>query len=291
MRTWKLELEYEGTKFHGWQDQNNARTVQGELLKAARDYFGVEVEIQGAGRTDAGVHAIAQVAHLRVFKESAKVEKLRAPELKRELNVRLPAEVVVLDVDEAPNEFHARHDAIARAYLYQISTRRTAFSKKHVWWIKERLNVKAMAAAAKLLEGRHDFICFRAPDPSKPDASPIVVVLSSKIVVQGHLILFHIEASHFLWKMVRRIVGALVKLGTGEMSEQQFRSLLAGKCDPKHDVASWTAPSSGLFLERISYDTPFASSVNSKEGLSENYKSSDHGRRGGAARPSPADSD
>jgi tRNA pseudouridine38-40 synthase len=281
LRTWKLAIEYEGTKFHGWQDQNNARTVQGELLKAARDYFGGDVEIQGAGRTDAGVHAIAQVAHLRLFKTGAKVDKLRAPELKRELNVRLPAEVVVLDVDEAPNEFHARHDAVARAYLYQISTRRTAFSKKHVWWIKERLNVKAMAAAAKLLEGRHDFTCFRAPDPSKPDASPIVVVRSAKIEAQGHLILFHIEASHFLWKMVRRIVGSLVKIGTGEMTEQQFRGLIAGKCDPKLDVASWTAPSSGLFLERITY----------KEGPSEDHESSNHGRSRSAARPSAADSD
>ena len=281
MRTWKLAIEYEGTKFHGWQDQKNARTVQGELLKAARDYFGVDVEIQGAGRTDAGVHAIAQVAHLRVFKTSAKVEKLRAPELKREINIRLPAEVVVLDVDEASNEFHARHDAIARAYLYQISTRRTAFSKKHVWWIKERLNVKSMAAAAKFLEGRHDFTCFRAPDPSKLDASPIVVVGSTKIEAQGHLILFHIEASHFLWKMVRRIVGTLVKVGTGEIAEPQFRALLAGKCDAKLDVASWTAPSSGLFLERVTYT----------ESMSENHKSSNHGRGRGATRPSAADAD
>ena len=269
MRTWKLTLEYEGTKFHGWQDQNNARTVQGELLKAARDYFGGDVEIQGAGRTDAGVHAIAQVAHLRAFKSSAKVENLRAPELKRELNIRLPGEIVVLDVDEAPNEFHARHDAIARAYLYQISTRRTAFSKKHVWWIKERLKVQAMAAAAKLIEGRHDFTCFRALDPSKPGDSPVVVVRLAKIEAQGHLVLFHIEASHFLWKMVRRIVGTLVKIGTRELNEQQFRGLLSGKCDSKLDVASWTAPSSGLFLERITY----------KEGSSENYKGSDHGRR------------
>ena len=281
MRTWKLTLEYEGTKFHGWQDQNNARTVQGDLLKAARDYFGADVEIQGAGRTDAGVHAIAQVAHLRVFHSNARVEKLRAPELKRELNIRLPGEIVILDVDEAPNEFHARHDAAARAYLYQISTRRTAFSKKHVWWMKERLNVKAMASAAKLLEGRHDFSCFRALDPSKPGDSPIVVVQSATIEAQGHLILFHIQASHFLWKMVRRIVGTLVKLGAGEISEQQFRGLLSGKCDPKLDVASWTAPSSGLFLESIAYT----------EDSIENLKGSDHRRRGGAARPSAANAD
>ena len=281
MRTWKLTLEYEGTKFHGWQDQNNARTVQGELLKAARDYFGGDVEIQGAGRTDAGVHAIAQVAHLRVFQSTAKVEKLRAPELKRELNVRLPAEIVILDVDEAPNEFHARHDATSRAYLYQISTRRTAFSKKHVWWIKERLNVKAMAAAAKLLEGRHDFTCFRAPDPSKPGDSPIVVVGFAAIEQQSHLIMFHIEASHFLWKMVRRIVGTLAKIGSGEITEQQFRGLLTGKCDSKLDVASWTAPSSGLFLERVVYEA----------GTDANYQSSDHGRRGSATGITASDSD
>lgn len=277
MRTWKLTLEYDGTKFHGWQDQVNARTVQGDLLKAARECFGAEVEIQGAGRTDAGVHAIAQVAHLRVFHSNPIVDKLRAPELKRELNIRLPGEIVILDVDEAPNEFHARHDAKSRAYLYQISTRRTAFSKKHVWWIKERLNVKAMSAAAKLLEGRHDFTCFRALDPSKPNDSPVVVVESATIEAQGHLILFHIKASHFLWKMVRRIVGTLVKLGSGEISEQQFRGLLSGKCDSGLDVASWTAPASGLFLESIVYT----------EDLNENRKGSDHRRRGGAAGSSP----
>ena len=281
MRTWKLTLEYEGTKFHGWQDQINARTVQGDLLKAARDYFGVDVEIQGAGRTDAGVHAIAQVAHLRVFASSAKIEKLRAPELKRELNVRLPPEVVILDVDEAANEFHARHDAVARAYLYQISTRRTAFSKKHVWWIKEKLNIKAMTAAAKRLEGRHDFNCFRAIDPSKPNDSPVVVVTSATIVTQGHLILFQIKASHFLWKMVRRITGTLVKVGTGEITEEQFRSLLSGKCDSKLDVASWTAPSAGLFLDHITY----------REDTHENQESRHHGRRGNAARPTSTNPD
>jgi tRNA pseudouridine38-40 synthase len=254
LRTWKLTLEYEGTKYHGWQEQNNARTIQGDLLKAARDYFGVDVEIQGAGRTDAGVHAIAQVAHLRVFSGDGKIDKLRAPELKRELNVRLPAEIVVLDVDEAANEFHARHDAKSRAYLYQISTRRTAFSPKHVWWIREKLNVKAMTAAAKMLEGRHDFSCFRAVDPSKPNDSPVVVVTAANLAAQGHLIIFQIEASHFLWKMVRRIMGTLVKVGAGEVTLDQFRALVNGKGDAKLDVAAWTAPPSGLFLDRISYE-------------------------------------
>ena len=124
---------------------------------------------------------------------------------------------------------------------------------------------------------------FRALDPSKPGDSPIVVVQSATIEAQGHLILFHIEASHFLWKMVRRVVGTLVKIGTGEISEQQFRALLSGKCEPKLDVASWTAPSSGLFLESITYTHT--------EDSSESHKGSDHRRRGGAARSSAANPD
>jgi tRNA pseudouridine38-40 synthase len=105
-----------------------------------------------------------------------------------------------------------------------------------------------MAQAARLLVGRHDFVCFRAQDPSKPDDSTIVVVDDARVEEEGDLIIFHITASHYLWRMVRRIVGVLVRLGKGEVSEKQFASLLDGRPDPAIDVAAWTAPASGLFL-------------------------------------------
>ena len=255
MKTWKLTLEYDGTKYSGWQEQKNARTVQGQLRKAAEDFFGADVEIQGSGRTDAGVHARAQVAHLRIRPkpESKRRHFPAANEILRALNDRLPADVCILDVAEAQSTFHARHDALARTYIYQISTRRTAFAKKYVWWVREPLDIPAMSRAARTLIGRHNFVCFRAQDPSRPDESTIVVVDDAGIDVDGHLILFRITGSHFLWRMVRRIVGVLVKIGKGEMTLADFDRLLEGKADPKLDVAGWTAPASGLFLEKVTY--------------------------------------
>jgi tRNA pseudouridine38-40 synthase len=247
--TWKLTLEYDGTRFSGWQEQRNAHTVAGELRKAAEDYFGTEVDLQGSGRTDAGVHALAQAAHLRVKQKVSR----HPTEILRALNGRLPGSISILDVAPASNSFHARHDAVSRTYLYQISTRKTAFSKKYVWWVKESLDVAAMAGAARMLVGRHNFICFRAADPARPDESTIVVVESAEIDTDDELILFRIQASHFLWRMVRRVVGVLVKLGKGEIALEDFEQLLAGRCRPSLDVAAWTAPASGLFLESVQY--------------------------------------
>jgi len=254
LKTWKLTLEYDGTKYSGWQEQPNARTVQGQLRKAAEDFFGAAVDIQGAGRTDAGVHARAQVAHLRLRpKPGGKPRFAPVDTILRALNERLPADVCIIDVAEAENTFHARHDAVSRTYLYQISTRRTAFFKKYVWWVREPLDTAAMAQAAGMLIGRHDFTAFRAADPSKPDESPIVVVEDATIEVEGDLILFRITASHYLWRMVRRVVGVVAKIGRGEITLEDFERLLAGHVDPSMDVAAWTAPASGLFLEGVIY--------------------------------------
>lgn len=249
MKNWKLTLEYDGTKFSGWQDQPNARTIQGVLRKAAEEYLTVAVEIQGAGRTDSGVHALAQVAHIKV----RTTPKCHPEEFRRELNDRLPADVSVLTLEEATPKFHARHDAIGRVYQYQISTRKTAFAKRQVWWVKPRLDVEAMAAAAGHLAGRHDFVQFRQLDPLRPDESTIVVVDSAAIAEDGHLILIRIEASHFLWKMVRRLVGMLVKVGLREITPEDFRLLVENKPRRKIEVAACTAPASGLFLAEVKY--------------------------------------
>ena len=250
MRTYKLTVEYDGSKYSGWQAQLNARTVQGELIAAASELFGPDIEVQGAGRTDAGVHAIGQVAHIKT--RSSKRDMPTAT-LMRELNDKLPSSVAIVGCEEAAPRFHARHDAVARAYFYQISTRKAALSKKHVWWIKEPLDIARMQQAAALIPGRHDFDCFRSKDPSKPDESTIVVVEAAEVGVDEHLVVFRIQASHFLWKMVRRLTGTIAKVGLGELSVKQFESLLSGRKDPKCDIASWTAPASGLFLENVRY--------------------------------------
>ncbi len=250
MQTFKLTLEYDGSKFSGWQEQINARTVQGELKAAANDLFHSEVELQGAGRTDAGVHALGQVAHLKL---RGKPSRIKPEEMLYQLNERLPSSIAVVELIEVPARFHARHDARSRAYFYQISTRKTALAKRYVWWIKEPLDVARMQQAAALLAGRHDFTAFRALDSSKPDDSPIVVVDSAEVAVDEHLIVFRIEASHFLWKMVRRLAGTLVKVGKGDVSVEEFRKIVEGEPTRKLDIAAWTAPASGLFLEGIRY--------------------------------------
>ena len=249
MITFKILLEYDGTRYSGWQEQKNARTVMGVIRKAAREVLGPDLEMQGAGRTDAGVHAFAQVMHIKV---AAPVK--HSPELiLRRLNDLLPADIAILDLHPAPRNFHARHDAKSRVYVFQISKRKQAFLKRYVWWIKEDLDIPRMQRAASLLAGRHDFECFRAADPARPDESTIVEVEDAAIEIEEDIIRIRIAASHFLWRMVRRIIGALVKVGKREVTVEEFQGLIDGKCDPKLDVAAWTAPASGLFLEQIRY--------------------------------------
>ena len=246
MQTWKLLLEYDGTRYHGWQRQPNMRTVQGELAQAAEKLFTNRVEINGSGRTDAGVHALAQVAHVRV---NLNGNPPSPKNLQFAFNDLLPADINVLRVAEAPANFHARHDAVARYYIYQIATRRTAFGKPYVWWIKDTLDTAKMAAAARTLVGRHDFSSFSEKD--KEDASPVVEVETAKFFIGGGLICFRIGASHFLWKMVRRIVGTLVEVGRGKLSVADFEAMLIKY---SNNPAAWTAPPSGLFLEKVLYE-------------------------------------
>jgi tRNA pseudouridine38-40 synthase len=241
MPTYKLTIEYEGTRYSGWQAQGNTqKTIQGHLLRAARDVLG-ECEIGGAGRTDAGVHAAGQVAHLRSHKPHDPLQ------LARKLNDLLPHDISVLDIAKAPDNFHARHDAKSRVYLYQVATRRTAFAKPFVWWIKDRLDFEAMHRAAAALPGRHDFSAF-TDKRLKEEDSRIVVVERAELVRDGDLILFRIAASHFLWKMVRKLTSFLVEVGRGNERE------LASRLGPKGAPWSPTAPPSGLFLEAIAYE-------------------------------------
>jgi tRNA pseudouridine38-40 synthase len=239
MPKWKLVIEYEGTRYRGWQEQTNARTVQGELRKAAECLFERQVEIVGSGRTDAGVHALCQVIHLRSSKP------MPAAVLRQGINDRLPADINIRGVEEADQRFHARHHAEERFYLYQISTERTAFGKHFVWWIKDRLNVEWMRAAAGRFAGRHDFSVYR--EKGENLSSSIVEVTRCELGTHRDLILFRIGASHFLWKMARRIVGVIVEVGRGNLALERLHNLTP------EEVARWTAPPSGLFLEYVRY--------------------------------------
>jgi tRNA pseudouridine38-40 synthase len=239
----KLYIEYEGTRYSGWQIQKNARTVQGKLLEAAEKIFKNEkLDIQGSGRTDAGVHALCQVAHLEV-------KAVLAPEIIRiKMNDELPSDINILEVEKTHSPFHARHDALRRSYLYQISKRRTAFGKNYVWWIKDKLDFAIMQSASKLFIGMHNYVSFT--DEDQEDKSTKVLVEDIQMKEDDELILIRVVGSHFLWKMVRRMVGVLVEIGRGRLSEQDLKQYLNSR---SNEPAKYTAPPSGLFLEQIIY--------------------------------------
>ncbi|MBP1653648.1 MAG: truA [Bacteroidetes bacterium] len=240
----KLTIEYDGTRYSGWQIQKTSRTVQGEIQQALTRALGTsEVELQGSGRTDAGVHALGQVAHLEL-KSSVPPDVLRL-----KLNDGLPQDIHIRRVEPVNPRFHARHHAVARSYLYQISRRRTAFGKKYVWWIKDPLDVPPMQAAARVFLGRHDFRSFTDDEPDAK--STIVQIDRCAVVDDGAILLFHVRGSHFLWKMVRRMVGTLAGIGRGSITADQVQAWLSA---PSDAPAKHTAPPSGLFLERVYYE-------------------------------------
>jgi len=248
--------------------QSKVKTVQGTLITAIKKVLsgtkseGNFIELYGAGRTDAGVHAIEQVAHLDC-------ETMLGPEiLKMKINDELPSDINILEIEKAQKNFHARHDAKSRQYLYVISKRRTAFEKRFVWWIKDRLDVKKMKEAAQLFAGMHDFKNFAERSPE--DKSTKCNVESVIITEKGHKIFISIKASHFLWKMVRRIIGTLVEVGRGNITVSEINNLFDDR-PPHHakgvppllakegiktnvfNPAEYTAPPSGLFLDKIYY--------------------------------------
>ena len=253
MPRFKLTIEYAGTRYSGWQIQKNAKTIQGEIDRAVRSVTGRrDFELYGSGRTDAGVHASAQVAHLDVS------TSLPPQTLVTRLNDELPADINILSAVIVPHRFHARHDAVARRYVYQIARRRTAFHKPFVWWVKEPLDVERMRGAARAFVGLRDFKAFAESDDREGDGSKSTRVLVERldIVEDEDLLLVVIEGSHFLWKMVRRIVGVLVEVGRGGLQPADAARLIAAGSAGAEESglpAKLTAPPSGLFLDRVYY--------------------------------------
>ena len=236
-------MEYAGTRYSGWQIQKNARTVQGELHHALQEATrGRQFETYGSGRTDAGVHALGQVVHVDL------PTALPPDTLVARINDHLPHDINVLSAERMPPRFHARHSAVARRYRYQISRRRSAFEKNYVWWVKEPLNLARMREGAAHLVGFSDFRSFTDDDPEEKSTQVLLQELT--LTEQDHLILVHVTGSHFLWKMVRRIVGVLVGVGKGDLTPADVGRLLQ-KESPL--TAQLTAPAAGLFLERVDY--------------------------------------
>ena len=242
---YRLTLEYDGTGFSGWQKQNDARTIQGTLLAAAAEIFADDrVDLQGHGRTDAGVHALIYTAHLETTGE-----KMPPAFIVQRFNELLPVGIAVLDIAPCHARFHARHSCLGRSYLYQIAKRKSAFHKKYVWWVKERLDGAAMAEAAQLFAGMHDFASFAEKQELKK--STLVMLNGLYISENAEMLRLRVVGSHFLWRMVRRLAGVLVDVGRGNLAKDEVAACLAG---PSEIPSRLTAPASGLFFEQAFYD-------------------------------------
>jgi tRNA pseudouridine38-40 synthase len=254
MRNLKVTLSYDGAEFSGWQVQPDAATVQGTLASAIGRITGEKVLPQGSGRTDAGVHALAQVATF-VTESSVPTENFL-----KALNDILPASVRVLEVAEVPADFHARHSARAKTYRYRIYRESICppFLARYVWHYPYPLNEDAMARAAALVVGEHDFTSFAAVDPERAredePASPVSNV--RKIFFcswqrTGEELVYTVRGSGFLHHMVRNLVGTFILVGKGTLHVQDITRILEAR---KRSAAGATAPANGLYLVNVEYD-------------------------------------
>ncbi len=270
--TWKLTLAYDGTDFRGWQVQPGERTIQGELQDALGRVTGEAPLPQGSGRTDAGVHALAQVASFA----------LRAPipaeNLRRALNRTLPESIRILKADSVPNTFHARHSAVAKTYEYRVRLAKpggedicSPFAARYVYDFPWPLDLDNLESAAQRFVGEHDFLSFAATDPDSttrqqsasdgrstdPDLKPSTIrtIFSSNWTRQaaegGDLLIYRIRGNGFLHHMVRNLVGTMLDVGRGHLKTEAVPAILAARA---RSAAGPTAPARGLFLHSVEYD-------------------------------------
>ena len=262
MTFWKIVLSYDGTGFNGWQVQPGRPTVQGSLAAAIEKMTGERVLPQGSGRTDAGVHALGQVASF------ALQGAIPAQNLWRALNQALPQSIRVVDVEQVGQEFHARHSAVQKSYEYRIFEKKaeapgeetvcSPFIAPYVWDCRWALDAEAMKRAAALLSGIHNFASFQASDPDQTQRdhgaggpNPVKVLYASEVVREDGLLRYRVTGSGFLHHMVRNIVGTLVEVGRGAMPAEAMARILEAK---DRTAAGPTAPAQGLFLVGVSYD-------------------------------------
>lgn len=248
-RTFKLTIAYDGTQFAGWQVQPGQVTIQGELQSAIQQITGEDTHVVGSGRTDAGVHAIGQVASVRLATWRHPAENLR-----RAINVHLPDSIVVSRVDDAADGFHAIRDAIGKRYRYQlkIGGLRSVFDHRYHWHLHGSVDIDAIKQAANRFVGRHDFAAFQATGSDRKTTTRTITACDVLIDANGGetRIAIEVEADGFLYNMVRNIVGTLVDVGRGKHPPEWISELIRGK---DRDRAGATAPPQGLFLLRVDY--------------------------------------
>jgi len=242
---YKLTIEYDGGRFVGWQRQANGRSVQEALEQAVHAFAGETVTVKGAGRTDAGVHALGQVAHIDLARDWP------ADTVRDALNAHLrPDPVAVLAAEAAAGDFDARFSAVKRHYLYRINDRRAplALDAGRAWWVRSHLDAEAMHAAAQALVGRHDFTTFRAAECQAK--SPVKTLDRLDVTREGDEIAVRASARSFLHNQVRSMVGTLKRVGEGKWPVEAVAAALEAR---DRDRCGPVAPAGGLYLVRVDY--------------------------------------
>jgi len=249
----KLAIAYRGTEFSGWQRQAAKRTVQECIEVALEKLWGEKISLQGSGRTDTGVHALGQVASFNAPRRHNATALLRA------LNANLPRDVRIVRCRLVSPAFHARFDARGKTYKYLIWNRlvQDPFTHDTHWHVPRDLDLPAMRRAARLLLGRHDFASFTS-NPGYERESTVRIMKRASIVRDGAALVFHFSADGFLYRMVRNLVGALVKVGKGKITVDEFAAILRS-C--KRSAAPETAPACGLYLMNVTYEKSKSSPV------------------------------
>lgn len=245
IKNFKITIEYDGSGYHGWQRQKNDRTIQREIEKALHTITGQSITLTGSGRTDAGVHAYAQVANFKCE------TRLKAQDLLRGLNSLTADDIVIKACQEVEDAFHARYDAKSKTYVYRILNRPNpaAVGRQYAWHIRKELDREAMRAAITHLIGRHDFKAFEGT--GSPRAHTTRNIYKAGLIENpDDGLIFEIEADGFLRFMVRNIVGTLVEVGLGKISPDEIKEILKSRDRAR---AGATAPAHGLFLKSVMY--------------------------------------
>lgn len=245
-KNFKITIEYDGTNFHGWQRQKNDRTVQEEIEKVLKTITTKKITLAGSGRTDAGVHALGQVAHF-------KCDTALTPEtIMKALNSLLPQDVVILSCEQVGDDFHARFNTKSKVYNYRILNQNipSAIGRQYTWRIAKKLDVDAMRTAIAYTKGKHDFSAFEGS--GSPRSHSTRNIMKAEITNAGNgFLIIELEADGFLKFMVRNIVGTLVDVGLGKITPHGFKEILLSK---DRNLASATAPPQGLFLIKVIYE-------------------------------------
>jgi tRNA pseudouridine38-40 synthase len=249
MSNYKLIIEYDGTNYSGWQIQPHKRTIQQELEKHLSKIFNQKIKITGSGRTDAGVHALGQVANFKVSSGGKGVSNIKATDIKKALNAMLDKDIRIKSVTKVKDDFHARFSAKKKIYRYQmVLTEPSVFERFYFAFVPYKLNVALMRKEAKDLLGRHDFKCFQGSGRLAKDT--IRVISKVSLVKKGNKLIVTIEGNGFLYNMVRNIAGTLIEIGRGKFPQGTVKKLIRGKDRRKSGP---TAKACGVVLVGVKY--------------------------------------